>query len=468
MKIRISAHPRRENNFRERCLCAVADAFRNFEAMFEQFLKFLFNDCAVSAQQRFLLAVSGGLDSVVLAHLFHSAGLNYGLAHMNFSLRGDESDKDEAFVHDLAKNLSIPFFSKKVDTNAYAGSNKRSIQESARELRYEWFSSLAVQEGFDYIVTGHHADDELETFFINLLRGTGIKGLSGYARKSGNLIRPLLFSGREEIRQYAEKHNLAWREDSSNASDKYIRNQIRHELLPLLYTIRSGARERLLQNIDRLNSEEALLNAFSQRPENEGMSDFSFDLPLLPEAAKPAFLMTVLDPLGFSYTIVKQMVAALGTNESKLFRSPTHEALLRGVHLNIRKRIEAIDATYKIESIMQTDALPLFLEMELIDRGELLTLDQGQDVALLDADSLQWPLLLRRKREGDRFHPLGSQGSKKLSEFLIDQKISLFDRDQLWLLVSDGQIVWVPGYRISKQFRVKKGTTRVLKISLKR
>lgn len=442
--------------------------FRNFGEMHREFIKYLEDKCGVSQDQRFLLAVSGGVDSIVLAALFRHYNIDHGIAHMNFSLRAEESDEDASFVKDLAERKDVPFFLKKVDTQEYAKQSKLSIQEAARVMRYNWLEELCREKAFDYIVLGHHRDDEVESFFINLLRGTGIRGLGGYEPRSGNVIRPLLFAGREEIQDYAEQVGLSWREDSSNVSLDYLRNKVRHELLPGFYVLRSGAREKLIENIDRFRSEAALLDIYTKRPPDELDGPFSFRVPAgMPEQALPAFIISILAGAGFNFSQACSMAESRNSSESKYFRSASHEVSIRNGEVNVRK-VEAVEqGPFIIRHVSDTGHLPIPLKMEIVPGGSAIELDQGLNVAFLDADRLEFPLELRRRKDGDRFRPLGLDGSKKLSDFLMGLKLEAFEKDEVWLLTSGGRIAWVIGYRIDHRFRVNANTNQVLKVVLK-
>jgi len=434
--------------------------------MLSAFQHHLRHACAYQGEAPLWLAVSGGLDSVAMAWLFHRAGLDFSLLHMNFSLRGRESDEDEVFVRALGVSMGREVRVKRVDTRAYTLEKGISIQEAARELRYQWFTEVCAAES-GLVAVAHHRDDELETFFINLLRGTGLKGLTGYAARSGNILRPMLFTGRRAIEAWARKEGIRWREDSSNSSDKYLRNRIRHDLLPLLEDLRPGSRDKMLENIARLASEEALLNTFIGRPEGEGDKEFRLAVPLgMPSEALPAFLASVLGPLGFPFSMMLPVAQALHGNEGKRFHSPTHELSVSRGGVRVRPVQPVNEEVYIIVDVDDVSSLPIPLRMEYVSREEIGLLDQGPDVALLDAARLQWPLRLRRRREGDRFHPPPGTGSKTVSDFLIDQKINPFVRDKLWLLESAGHIVWVVGYRLDHRYRLSDRTEEVIRIEV--
>jgi tRNA(Ile)-lysidine synthase len=435
--------------------------------MEEAFLAFLRLLCPDYRDKRFLLAVSGGVDSVVMARLFQKSGLRFGLAHLNYGLRTAESDGDEALVRKMAEEMDVPLFAVQMDAASIARESNLSIQEAARALRLDYLHHIKTKEGFDLVALAHHQDDALETFFINLLRGTGIKGLGGIPAQRDELIRPMMFTGRVEIEAYARKEGLTWREDSSNATDTYLRNRIRHHLLPLLAEIRPGARQRLLKNMDRLAGESLLLETFLQRPPDESEASFDFTVPVgIPADAIPVFIHSVIATTGFSFETARQVAEALNKSESRQFFSLSHQIVLSQGRITVRPKSEKKADSYAIPHWQDLPPLPVYLEMEVVDREALTELDEGPQTALVDFDRLEWPLTLRRRKDGDVFHPLGMQGTKKVKDFLIDQKIPFIEREDLWLLCSGTRIVWLAGYRLDHRFRVNAETRQVLRIRL--
>lgn len=435
--------------------------------MEEAFLASLRLLCPDYRDKRFLLAVSGGVDSVVMARLFRKSGLRFGLAHLNYGLRDAESDGDEALVRRMAEEMDVPLFAVQMDAASIARENNLSIQEAARALRLDYLHHIKTREGFDLVALAHHQDDALETLFINLLRGTGIKGLGGIPARRNVLIRPMMFTGRAEIEAYARAEGLSWREDSSNAKDAYLRNRIRHHLLPLLAEIRPGARQRLLKNMDRLAGESLLLETFLQRPPDESEVSFDFTVPVgIPTDAIPVFIHSVIGASGFSFEVARQVAAGLTQSESRQFFSLSHQIVLSQGRITVRPKSEKKADSYAIPHWQDLPPLPLYLEMEVVEREALTELDEGPQTALVDFDRLEWPLTLRRRKDGDVFHPLGMQGTKKVKDFLIDQKIPFIEREDLWLLCSGSRIVWLAGYRLDHRFRVNANTRKVLRIRM--
>ena len=435
--------------------------------MKEAFLASLRLLCPDFRDKHFLLAVSGGVDSVVMASLFQKCGLRFALAHLNYGLRDTESDGDEALVRKMAAEMDVPLFAVQMDTESIARESHLSIQEAARILRLDYLHHIKTKEGFDLVALAHHQDDALETFFINLLRGTGIKGLGGIPVRRDALIRPMMFTGREEIEAYARAEGLTWREDSSNTKDAYLRNRIRHHLLPLLAEIRPGARPRLLKNMDRLAGESLMLETFLQRPPAESAASFDFTVPAgIPADAIPVFIHSVIAAAGFSFETARQVAEALNQSESRQFLSLSHQIVLSQGRITVRPKREKNANSYVIPHWQHLPPLPVYLEMEEVERKALTKLDEGPQTALVDIERLEWPLTLRKRQDGDVFHPLGMQGKKKVKDFLIDQKIPFIEREDLWLLCSGNRIVWLAGYRLDHRFRVDANTRRVLRIRL--
>lgn len=412
---------------------------------------------------RILLAVSGGVDSIAMVRLFKDAGFDFAIAHSNFGLRGEESDGDEAFVRNLAKELGVPFFIKHFDTKKFAASQKISIQMAARDMRYAWFDEILIENGYSYVATAHHLDDQAETFFINLLRGTGISGMHGILPKQGKIIRPLMFTTREKIMAYAIAQDMTWREDRSNKSRKYLRNKLRHDVLSELYKINPQFSYKLNESISHLRDVESIYNnhiagitADLVQHTSEGTL-ISIDWVYEYEP-HDTYLYELLKPYGFSFTVVKEIVHSLDTFSGKIFYSPTHRLLRDRENFIIQPLADLSSEpenaeTYNLVRGITEIETPVSLkayETNLVD-----DLPMGKSsIACLDVDKLTFPLQLRKWERGDWFMPLGLKGKKKLSDFFVDQKISLADKEKTWLLVSGNDIVWVIGKRIDNRFRI--------------
>jgi len=418
----------------------------------------------------FLLAVSGGLDSMVLSHLFLDAGIPFAIAHCNFGLRGMESDGDEAAVVAWCVQHQVVCHQVRFDTAAIAADRKRSIQETARDLRYEWFESVRSNGNFKAIVTAHHADDNAETMIMNLCRGTGIAGLHGIPERNGPIIRPLLFAGRKDILAYATEQQIQHREDSSNKKDDYLRNALRHHIMPLLEQYMPGAAYRMGETAGRVLEAEAIYNkAIDQEKKrllDQRGPDIYVPIKLL-EKRKP--LQTICYELfqsyGFSAAQIPQIIGLLHAETGRYIASATHRI--------IRNR------DFLIVTALQPEATDLVLVEEIpstiiaggqtfkfAEKETVHDLDSGPDTIYIDAAKLVFPLILRRWKTGDYFYPLGmGMKKKKLSRFLIDQKVPVHEKEQIWVLESGRRIVWIAGKRIDERFKVLPSTTKLLKIS---
>lgn len=425
---------------------------------------------------RILLAVSGGVDSVAMVQLFRDAGFHFGIAHFNFKLRGDDSEGDETFVKSLAGLSGVPFYVKHFDAKQYATEKKISIQMAARDLRYAWFDELLSDNGYAYVSTAHHLDDQAETFFINILRGAGISGMHGILPKQGKIIRPLMFTTRERIMEYTLKHGLAWRDDRSNKSRKYLRNKLRHDVLSELNKISSKFSYKLNESICHLRDVETIYNSHlagvtadlvQNTPEGILISiDWVYEYE-----PHETYLFELLKPYGFPFPVVKEIVRSLDTFSGKIFYSPTHR-LLRDRENFIIQPLSELDtetpeeSTLFIEKGVRHIEEPVCLRADETDQIKDLPMGKPS-VACLDLEKLVFPLQLRKWEKGDWFMPLGLKGKKKLSDFFVDQKISLADKEKVWLLVSGDDIVWVIGKRIDNRYRITPKTKTAFVISCK-
>ena len=425
-----------------------------------------------SRDDHILLAVSGGMDSTVMAHLFHRAKFRFAIAHCNFGLRGKESDEDAAFVKEMALHFNVPYFSEAFDTKNIALQKGISIQMAARDLRYDWFEKTREKNEYDYIATAHHLDDQVETFMINLIRGTGIAGLHGIPVKNDRVIRPLMFASRKDIEEYAGKYKISYRTDRSNNETKYLRNKIRHEVIPLLSSLNPEFTQGLTGTIVRISGFEQIgnraLEEWCQKAiTTDGHDQFVDIRHLLELAPVEPYAWKLLSPFGFSQTQVSNLIGCLKKESSKVFCSPTHRLVKDRERLVIRPIEPKIrELYYKIGLFAHQKkiAKPLKLLLERIVNCEEYDIPANVDIASLDFDKLQFPLTLRRWQPGDVFFPLGMKKKKKLSDFFIDQKFSLQEKEQTWLLCSGKDIAWIVGRRIDHRFRVTPATREILRI----
>jgi tRNA(Ile)-lysidine synthase len=416
--------------------------------------------------KRILIACSGGLDSVVLSRLFKELNYDISLAHCNFSLRGKESDEDENFVILLADKLSIPIFNKKFNTKAYKIKHKLSIQVAARQLRYQWFAEVCAEHSFDYLATAHHLDDDLETFLINLSRGTGLKGLIGIPLINDKIIRPFLNFPRADILQYAKENNCPWREDSSNQTSDYLRNKLRIEVIPRLKEVDHNLLNGFHQTQKYLNDSMALVNDYMTLIKNLVVSEtedgFEIDVLKLQDLPNTnALLYELLAPFGF--TAWDDLSDLLTAQSGKQIFSESHRILKnRKSLLLVENNFVHNKATYTIKESDTGIDIPINLKIERVDK----ILGYTPSIVYLDVQKLSFPLQLRKWREGDSFYPFGMKGKKKLSKFFKDEKLSLIAKEKTWVLSSGNQIVWIVGMRSDHRFKVENQTKKILKITV--
>ncbi len=427
--------------------------------------------------KHFLLAVSGGLDSMVMVDLFHGAKLRFGIIHCNFTLRGKESDEDARFVNNMAKKHKVPFYLKKFKTEQYAKASGLSIQMAARKLRYDWFEEIRAENDYDYITTAHHLDDQIETFFINLIRGTGIAGLHGILPQNGRLIRPMLFTYREEIEKYAEKKHFPFHNDSSNDSLKYTRNQIRHQVIPVLRTIQPDFAVVMTENIKKLRNFEIIGKEAIVRTSNSLIHREGKQITISIEALKTLiplrpYAYELLSPFGFSLDVIENLLNRLDGNSGKTFFSSTHRLIKDRKSLIITEIHDAandmqeIPEEFNIEAGMNHIEKPVKMKFQIQPLSPDFIIPTSLDSACLDYDKLKFPLSIRKWKAGDAFCPLGMNQKKKLSDFFIDQKFTLTDKEITWLLCSGNQITWVIGHRIDHRFRITPKTKKMLYVML--
>lgn len=439
-------------------------------------------------EAKLLIAISGGIDSVVLAHLCKSLDYEFALAHCNFNLRGEESDTDEDFVIELAEQLDVEVFVQSFDTEAYAKEQKLSIQMAARELRYNWFNELANHLQFDYVLTAHHADDNLETFLINFLRGTGINGLTGIPKYKDKYVRPLLDVSREAIEAYAKENNISWREDSSNSSRKYLRNKLRHEVVPILKEINPELLKSFQNTLSYLNDTadivEESLNAVAKRAivdiDENGITYKVSEFKKVNNSK--AYLFEMFKDFGF--TEWNDVVNLIGAESGKYVTSNTHKLtkhrefliLTEKGHTERSRSASEKSQTVTLSVDAEATRSSVEVEKEIVNTqiGKLIfsdvdtKSDNQKHTIYIDKDKLQYPLEFRQWKTGDIFYPLGMKGKKKLSKYLKDEKLTPFEKENVYLLTSENKVVWVIGMRADDRFKVTSQTNQILKIELKK
>ena len=422
--------------------------------------KFISEKSLFIREEKLILGISGGADSVCLMHVFLELGYSFELAHCNFNLRGEESDADEYFVKDLAKEHQLKVHIKQFDTLVYAAENKISTQMAARDLRYAWFEKLRIKSNAKYLAIAHHANDDVETFFINLVRGSGLKGFLGIKEKNNAIVRPLLSVSRLEIEQYLKDRGLVFREDSSNASVKYLRNKIRHELIPLLAQMNPSIQQtvkdemRILDDVAHIYASKVEEVRKDLTQEKNGIVQLEISALL---ALNPlhSYLYELLSAYGFY--AVEAISKALQGQSGKQFFSSTHQLVVDRENIFIsllNKENEVFEITEKTISLVY----PLEINFKVMADKTII---YDNNIAQLDVEKLKFPLTLRKWKEGDKFMPLGMKKFKKLSDFFIDSKFSIIDKQEQWLLCSGVDIVWVLGCRIDERYKLESNTKKV-------
>ncbi|AHW60529.1 tRNA(Ile)-lysidine synthase [Draconibacterium orientale] len=438
--------------------------------MFDQFIINSKEKQLIKSGQKILLAISGGIDSMVLLHLFERSEFEYGIAHCNFRLRGDESDGDEAFVREQVEQHGTAAHFETFDTIEYASLKGISIEMAARELRYGFFERISKEYEYDCIVTAHHQDDLIETFFLNLSRKTGIKGLTGIKEKKGKLIRPLLFASREDIERYAAENSISYREDSSNNEVVFQRNFLRHKILPLFSELNPAFKKNFMASVDNLKVaydvyKDAIGDEIKAVLTNDKEQSV-ISIPVLQNSQHPkTVLLEILSGYGFNASIVDAVYQSLETHSGKQFFSKTHRLVKDRDALFIQELTDDEDRVYYIEEDDMELFAPFDISIERLDAKGFSIIKEA-NTACVDLEKVQFPLLMRKWKQGDYFQPLGMTGFKKVSDFFIDRKMPLHEKENTWLLCSGKNIVWIMGQRLDNRFKVTPSTKQVLKIEI--
>ena len=413
--------------------------------------------------------MSGGVDSVVMAHLFHRAGFKFAIAHCNFQLRGEESEADEAFVKELAHRLEAPFFVKRFDTQVLTIEQGLSIQMAARDLRYEWFKELLKRNEYKYLATAHHKDDVAETILLNLIKGSVLKGLHGILPKSNLIIRPLLFASKEGIMEYAAYKKHDHREDKSNADSKYQRNLVRNKIIPLLKQINPELPETMYHAAERRHQLEQWAGIYSEKIKNEivkpsetGLKVFIKDLNEY--GIYPQIFFEWVEIYGFNYVQVEEMFAAMNETESKVFLASGYRMIKDREFVSIESVHDKETDNVLIEK-GQSSAICGQYSFTINPMHKSSIIDfSNPSVAYLDEEKLQFPLYVRKWEHGDAFKPFGLRGRKKISDYLTELKLPFQEKENQLVICSGNDICWVVGCRIDDRFKVSERTRKVLKI----
>lgn len=435
--------------------------------MLNEFKKFIAENNLVKPGDRILLAVSGGIDSMVMTHLFQHLGNKTGIAHCNFSLRESESDLDEEMVRNYSAEHDIPFYSTRFDTKAFAKKNRLSVQMAARELRYAWFEEIRKKNRFDTIAVAHNLNDNIETLIINLTRGTGITGMTGMRTVSNRIIRPLLFATRQDITGYCNRHRIIFREDTSNAETKYTRNKIRHLVIPVLKEINPSLETTLNETAERFKGINGIVSEYIsglRKSVSEQKGEFIiFNISLLKEHLhNKTVLFELFKPYGINNLQLNDLM--------KVIEGKTGGQIFTGTHRIIKNRKEIIvshedvgnEIFYSIKNLTGFQKVPGIATAGYFDITGNFEIPSDPLIACIDTEKISFPLIIRKWKSGDHFYPLGMKHRKKLSDHFIDNKYSRFDKENILILESDGKIIWIIGDRIDNRFRITDTTKKAL------
>jgi len=414
---------------------------------------------------RFLLAVSGGRDSVVLAHLFANSGLHFDIAHCNFHLRGEESNKEMTFVQNLSFLTTQKVFVKEFDTISIQQNSGKSIEMVARELRYQWFEEIG--ENYDYIVTAHHANDNAETVLMNLLRGTGLRGMCGIPQKNGKIIRPLLRVSTSEIERYVREQGIDFCMDSSNLTDEFLRNKIRHRIIPELEKIKPNFMEVFSKNSRLFWQQTQFFNSHIQQCKSQLLKEngerLTIEIDALKNCEHPSLILyELLNPFGFNADEVENIATSTASSSGKKFLSDTHILIKDRMHFIIEKKEEKREENIVINTIEELEQHGFTIEK--LSYNSNFKVIKSLNVLYVDAQKLTFPLTIRGWEKGDFFYPFGMKTKKKLSDFFTDSKTDLLEKQKIRLLCSQNQIVWIINYRADERFRVDTRTRWYYKI----
>ncbi|MCQ2218099.1 MAG: tRNA lysidine(34) synthetase TilS [Paludibacteraceae bacterium] len=433
--------------------------------------RFIEQEKLFSHKDKIAVGLSGGADSVALLAVLCELGYDCIALHCNFHLRGEESMRDERFVEQWVKTLNIDYRKVDFETESYASEHKISIEMAARELRYNWFSEQLRETGAKHIAIAHHADDVVETFLINLTRGSGIHGLTGIKPKNGNIVRPLLCVSRKEILQYLNKKGLEHVEDSTNKEIVYVRNKFRNNIIPLFESINPSFKNSLLQTISYLKNTEEYVDEKINDARGNVMKQIDDNVwhlfidQLKKEGNVQLLLFEILQPFGFSSSTIQNITNSIDGESGKLFQSEEYTLQKDRDVLILYKTEKNESVSFDVPANTTIVEVPINLKFKIEDASSVV-IEKAKKYCFLDYDKLKFPLQLRRWKQGDSFVPFGMKGKKKLSDYFVDNRFSVYKKSQVWLLTSDNQIVWIIGERSDDRFKITDETKKVLKIEI--
>jgi tRNA(Ile)-lysidine synthase len=438
--------------------------------MIDEFKRFITENGLIKPGDKILLTVSGGIDSMVMTWIFHHLHYNIGIAHCNFSLRGLESDKDEELVRHFATELNIPFHCIKFETKTFAKKNGLSVQMAARELRYNWFEEIRKENEYNLIAVAHNMNDNIETLLINLARGTGLAGMAGMKPGNNKIIRPLLFATRRDITEFRDQHNIEFREDKSNADTKYIRNKIRHQIIPLLKDINPSIEITLNETAERFSGFNEIVSEYISgiRESMVQQKDqfITFNITALKNYLhNKVILFELFRPYGIKNALLSDLI--------KVIQGKTGGQIITGTHRIIKNRKEIVvsdeeinnEISYTIENIQDFRIFPGISSARNARITDNFKINSDPHIACIDSQKVSFPFIIRKWKAGDHFYPLGMNQKKKLSDYFIDNKYSKFDKEHIFILESGGKIVWIIGDRLDNNFRITSSTKKALIIA---
>ncbi len=435
--------------------------------MLNEFEKYITENNLVEDRDRILLAVSGGIDSMVMTHLFLELGYEIGIAHCNFELRGEESDMDEQMVAGFAQEHNIEFFTTRFKTESYASGNSMSIQMAARELRYTWFEEIRLQNGYNAVAVAHNLNDNIETLIINLVRGTGLAGLTGMRPRNNNIIRPLLFATRNDISKYCKEHNILYREDKSNSDTKYIRNKIRHKIIPVLKEINPSVELTLNENAERFTGINEIVTEYICKlrekvsEQKQDITTFSYTL-LKRHLKNRAVIFELFKPFGINNLRLNDLISVIKGKTGARLYTDSYRILKNRNEIMVTMEHEKDEIIYIIRKISDFRKVPEIISATWMKVNDSFEIPSDQSVACIDGDRVKFPLLIRNWKPGDYFVPLGMKQRKKLSDYFIDNKYSIPEKENKQILESDGKIIWIIGDRIDNRVKITKSTREAL------